>query len=160
MALLGLNRLHLHLTDDQGWRIDVPGWPRLREFASVRAASQTTLDPNSTDGIPHGGCYTDDELRGLVAYAEARGVIVVPEIDMPGHMTAAIAAYPHLGNVDVSGRHQVSTRWGVHDTVLNLSDAAIAFCEAHGSGIASTPASLPVVASSGSSPLAMLIRPW
>ncbi len=120
LALHKLNVFHLHLTDDQGWRFESRRYPRLQEVASWRAETDG-------DGHPHGGFYTRDDLRELVAYAAARSVRVAPEIEMPGHMQAAIAAYPELGN-----RPQeppaVGTRWGVMARVLNLGEGAIRFC--------------------------------
>ncbi|APE25944.1 MULTISPECIES: beta-N-acetylhexosaminidase [Streptomyces] len=111
LALHKLNVLHLHLTDDQGWRMPVPALPRLTEVG----------------GLPHGGAYTRAELGGLVAYAAERGVTVVPEIEMPGHVRAALAAYPELGNHP--GRtYEVWDRWGVCDTILGVHDQALDFC--------------------------------
>lgn len=120
LALHKLNVLHLHLTDDQGWRFESRRHQRLQEVASWRTET-------NGDRTPHGGFYTQDDLRELVAYAAGRSVTVVPEIDMPGHMQAAIAAYPELGN-----RPQqpvaVGTRWGVMTNVLNLHDSTVRFC--------------------------------
>ncbi|MFF3842660.1 beta-N-acetylhexosaminidase [Streptomyces sp. NPDC001930] len=111
LALHKLNVLHLHLTDDQGWRMPVAALPRLTEVG----------------GLPHGGAYTRTELTGLVAYAAERGVTVVPEIEMPGHVRAALAAYPELGNHP--GRtYDVWDRWGVCDTILGVHDGALDFC--------------------------------
>ncbi|GAA2494901.1 beta-N-acetylhexosaminidase [Streptomyces gobitricini] len=111
LALHKLNVLHLHLTDDQGWRMPVAAHPKLTEVA----------------GVPHGGAYTREELRDLVAYAADRGVTVVPEIEMPGHARAALAAYPHLGNFP-ERRLDVWKSWGVCDTVLGVTDEALDFC--------------------------------
>jgi hexosaminidase len=127
LALHKLNVLHLHLTDDQGWRLDVPAWPRLVEVGAWRRQSMVGSRRHSTfDGRPHGGYYTGDDLVEIVAYAAERGVTVVPEVDMPGHMLAAIAAYPELGNH--AQRREVGTAWGISPHVLNLSDRALAFC--------------------------------
>ncbi|MFE9836761.1 beta-N-acetylhexosaminidase [Streptomyces sp. NPDC005551] len=113
LALHKLNVLHLHLTDDQGWRMPITAYPRLTEVA----------------GIPYGGAYSRAELRDLVAYAADRGVTVVPEIEMPGHARAALAAYPHLGNFP--GRPlKVWQGWGVCDTVLGVTDEVLDFCRA------------------------------
>ncbi|MYZ36072.1 MULTISPECIES: beta-N-acetylhexosaminidase [unclassified Streptomyces] len=111
LALHKLNVLHLHLTDDQGWRMPVAAYPKLTEVG----------------GEPHGGAYTRQELSGLVAYAAARGVTVVPEIEMPGHARAALAAYPELGNVP-SRRLTVWDRWGVCENVLGVHDQVLDFC--------------------------------
>jgi hexosaminidase len=123
-----LNVLHLHLTDDQGWRIEVPGWPRLTSVASWRPSSmQGARQTGHQDGRPHGGFYRDDDLRQIVAYAAERFVTVVPEVDMPGHMQAAIAAYPELGNGFAGG---VRTEWGISSHVLNVDPVALDFCRA------------------------------
>ncbi|GHH42862.1 beta-N-acetylhexosaminidase [Streptomyces candidus] len=111
LALHKLNVLHLHLTDDQGWRMPVAAYPRLTEAA----------------GVPYGGAYSRTELRGLVAHAAERGVTVVPEIEMPGHARAALAAYPHLGNFP-GRRLEVWQGRGVCDTVLGVTDEALDFC--------------------------------
>jgi hexosaminidase len=125
-ALHKLNVLHLHLTDDQGWRIEVPGWPRLTSVGAWRPASMLGSRLRGRfDGRPHGGFYTADDLREIVAYAAARFITVVPEIDMPGHMQAAIAAYPTLGN-GFAG--EVRTGWGISSHVLNAGPEALSFC--------------------------------
>ncbi|MFC7303815.1 beta-N-acetylhexosaminidase [Streptomyces monticola] len=128
LALHKLNVLHLHLTDDQGWRMPVPAYPRLIEIGSRRPrsmagpAGSTTYDPT-----PHEGSYSRAELTGLVAYAAERGVTVVPETELPGHTRAALAAYPELGN-DPGARLGVWTDWGVCENVLGVHDRALAFC--------------------------------
>ncbi|GAA2993096.1 beta-N-acetylhexosaminidase [Streptomyces fulvorobeus] len=129
LALHKLNVLHLHLTDDQGWRMPVAAYPKLTEIGGHRARSMTgAAGSEAYDGRPHGGSYTRAELVGLVAYAAARGVTVVPEIEMPGHARAAIAAYPELGD-DPGRRLDVWTRWGVCDTVLGVhDDRVLDFC--------------------------------
>ncbi|MFB7371381.1 beta-N-acetylhexosaminidase [Streptomyces sp. NPDC056222] len=111
LALHKLNVLHLHLTDDQGWRMPIAGRPRLTEIG----------------GLPHGGAYTRSELAGLVRHAAERGVTVVPEIEMPGHARAALAAYPELGNRPDRAL-DVWDRWGVCDTVLGVHDGVLDFC--------------------------------
>ncbi len=126
-ALHRLNVVHLHLTDDQGWRVEVPGWPRLTEVGGWRA--QTLVghgrEPRGYDGTPHGGYYTARDLREVVAYAAQRHITVVPEIDLPGHVQAALAAYPELG---CTGRQlDVATGWGVSEHVLAPTDEAIGF---------------------------------
>lgn len=126
-----LNVFHLHLSDDQGWRMEIERYPRLTEIGAWRGETLSGhgLDsPRVFNGEPHGGFYTRDELRDLVAHAAARHITVVPEIDMPGHMLAAIAAYPQLGNhPDVT--REVGTYWGVMDHVLNLEEGTFAFLE-------------------------------
>ena len=121
-----LNVLHLHLTDDQGWRFEVPGWPRLTSVGAWRATTMRGARQHGQyDGEPHGGFYTEGDLRRIVAYAAERHVTVVPEVDMPGHMQAAIAAYPVLGN----GYHgPVRSSWGISTHVLNMSAPTLAFC--------------------------------
>ena len=114
MAFHKLNVLHLHLTDDQGWRVEVPGRPRLVEVGAWRSSTMLgSRGHERYDGRPHGGFYTADDLREVVAYAAQRHVTVVPEVDMPGHMQAAVAAYPHLGN-GFAG--PVRTAWGSRRT--------------------------------------------
>jgi hexosaminidase len=128
MAAHRLNVLHLHLTDDQGWRIEVPEFPRLTSVGAWRAGSWVGRPPDGTpghDGTPHGGYYAVDDLREIVAYAAERQITVVPEIDVPGHSQAAIAAYPWLG---ATGRPlEVLTRWGVNDNVLAMTDEVVDF---------------------------------
>ena len=116
MVLHNMNRLHLHLTDDQGWRMEVKRFPLLTSVGGWR--SYTTLGRNSSvsDRTPHGGFFTQEELREIVAYARQRHVEVIPEIDMPGHMLAALAAYPQLGCT--GGPYAVEGHWGVFDDIL------------------------------------------
>lgn len=118
MALHKINRLHWHLTDDQGWRIEIKKYPRLATVGSVRTETMVlkNFDPFVGDGTPHGGYYTQDEIRDVVAYAAARHITVIPEIDLPGHMIAAMTAYPELGCT--GGPYKVWTRWGVAKEVL------------------------------------------
>ncbi|MFB7513217.1 beta-N-acetylhexosaminidase [Streptomyces sp. NPDC056144] len=127
LALHKLNVLQLHLTDDQGWRMPVTAYPRLTEIGGRRPES--LIGPaggEDFDGRPHGGSYTRAELAGLVAYAAARGVTVVPEVGMPGHVRSALAAYPELGN-DPHTRLDVWTRWGVCPNVLGVGDHVLSF---------------------------------
>ena len=127
LALHKLNTLHLHLTDDQGWRFEVRRYPRLTEVGAWRAESSAGhLREGRFDGTPHGGYYTQEQLRGLVACAARRGVRIMPEIDVPGHMQAAIAAYLWLGN-DPAARPTVRTAWGISSTTLNVDDATVGF---------------------------------
>jgi hexosaminidase len=124
-----LNVLHLHLTDDQGWRVPIDKYPRLVEIGAWRRESPAghwSEGEGRFDGVPHGGWYSKSDLAEIVAYAARRFVNVTPEIDMPGHMLAAIAAYPELGNT--GEQFEVCTRWGISDHVLNLEEPTIAFC--------------------------------
>ena len=116
LALHNINRLHWHLSDDQGWRIEIKKYPKLTEIGSQR--SETVIGRNSGeyDGIPYGGFYTQDEAREIVEYAAQRYITVIPEIDLPGHMQAALAAYPELGCT--GGPYEVWRQWGVSDNVL------------------------------------------
>ena len=116
MAMYKLNRFHWHLTDDQGWRIEIKAWPLLSQIACWREGTVVGRDFSSSDGIRYGGFYTQEEIREVVAYAAARGITVVPEIDLPGHMLAALSAYPELGCT--GGPYAAWTRWGVSDQVL------------------------------------------
>ncbi len=116
MALHGMNRLHWHLTDDQGWRIEIKKYPRLAEVGGWR--NGTTLGHNSpvNDGIRYGGYYTQEEIRDIVRYAAERYITIIPEVDMPGHMLGALAAYPELGCT--GGPYEVWGQWGVTDDIL------------------------------------------
>jgi hexosaminidase len=127
LAMHKLNVLHLHLTDDQGWRLEVPRWPRLTEVGSWRRESMVGHRRHARyDGRPHGGFYTRSDIAEIVGYAADRFVTVVPEIDMPGHMRAAIAAYPELGNGGPP--LDVWTSWGISPNVLGLADPVLGFC--------------------------------
>jgi len=116
MAAYKLNRLHWHLTEDQGWRMEIKSWPRLTEVGAWRSGTMIGKEWGSSDGIRYGGFYTQEELREVVAYAAERGITVIPEIDLPGHMLAALAAYPELGCT--GGPYEVWTRWGVAKDIL------------------------------------------
>ena len=126
MALHRLNRLHLHLTDDQGWRIEILRYPRLTEVGAWRHESQVGAGPTAgVDGRPHGGFYSQDDIREIVAYAAERFVTVVPEIESPGHVQAALVAYPGLG---VTGETlEVASRWGIITNVLNVEESTVEF---------------------------------
>jgi hexosaminidase len=132
LALHKMNTFHWHLTEDQGWRLEIKKYPRLTQVGGWRAATvvgrpDRDTTRNSYDGRPHGGFYTQDDAREIVAYAAARHVTVVPEIEMPGHARAAIAAYPELG---VTGDPiTVWTNWGVTPYILNAEESTIAFMQ-------------------------------
>lgn len=128
MALHNINRLHWHLTDDQGWRIEIKKRPELTTIGSKR--SETVIGHNSGeyDGIPYSGFYTQDEAREIVKYAKERHITVIPEIDLPGHMQAALAAYPELGCT--GGPYEVWKMWGVSEDVLCAgNDKTLTFIE-------------------------------
>lgn len=116
LALHNINRFHWHLTDDQGWRIEIKKYPLLTQIGSKRA--QTVIGHNSGkyDGKPYGGFYTQQQIRDIVKYAADRYITIVPEIDLPGHMQAALAAYPDMGCT--GGPYEVWQKWGVSDNVL------------------------------------------
>jgi hexosaminidase len=123
-----LNRLHLHLNDDQGWRVEVPGRPLLTEVGSHRRSSPLGHElEGRDDNVPHGGFFTDGDLLAIRGHAAKRFVQIVPEIDLPGHAQAVIAAYPELGNLVEP--LEVWTRWGISEHVLNVSAAALQFAE-------------------------------
>ncbi|MCX4762508.1 beta-N-acetylhexosaminidase [Streptomyces sp. NBC_01275] len=132
MAAHKLNVFHFHLTDDQGWRIQIERRPRLTEVGSWRARTKFGHRASPLwDEKPHGGYYTQDDIREIVAYAAERHIAVVPEIDVPGHSQAAIAAYPELGNTDVidTTRLSVWDTWGVNPNVLAPTDNTLRFYE-------------------------------
>lgn len=120
LALHHINRFHWHITDDQGWRIEIKKYPKLTEIGSKRA--QTVIGHNSGvyDGKPYGGFYTQKEIKEIVKYAADRYITIIPEIDMPGHMQAALAAYPEMGCT--GGPYDVWQIWGVSDNVLCASN--------------------------------------
>jgi hexosaminidase len=129
LALYKLNTLHLHLTDDQGWRLEIKKYPRLTQIGAWRKETIVgqNFDPYVGDGTPHGGFYTQEQMREVVAYAAARHVTIIPEIEMPGHARAALAAYPELSCT--GGPFEVSTRWGVHEDIFCPSERTFAFLE-------------------------------
>ena len=132
LALHKLNSFHWHLTDDQGWRVEIKKYPRLTEVGAWRDRTlvgrpQHDSAANVYDAKRHGGFYTQDDVREIVAYAGERFVTVVPEIEMPGHSQAAIAAYPSLGNFGDTVKPW--TMWGVSPYILNPSDSTIAFMQ-------------------------------
>ena len=123
LALHNMNRFHWHLTDDQGWRIEIKKWPKLISIGSQRSGTIIGTNSDIDDGIPYGGYYTQDEAREIVAYAAERHITVIPEIDMPGHMLAALASYPELGCT--GGPYQVGHYWGVYKDVLCVSNERV-----------------------------------
>ncbi|MFI9061249.1 beta-N-acetylhexosaminidase [Streptomyces sp. NPDC053429] len=132
LAAHKLNVLHLHLTDDQGWRVEIERYPRLTRVGAWRPRSRWGHRASPLwNETPHGGHYTRDDIREIVAYAAERHVRVVPEIDVPGHSQAAIAAYPELGNTDVvdTAALGVWDDWGVSENVLAPSDHVLRFYE-------------------------------
>jgi len=128
MTAYKLNRFHWHLTEDQGWRMEVKKYPKLTEIGAWRNGTVIKKDWGSNDGIRYGGFYTQEEMKEVVAYAAERGITVIPEIDLPGHMVAALAAYPELGCT--GGPYEVWTRWGVAKDILCAgNDAVFTFLE-------------------------------
>jgi hexosaminidase len=116
LALHNINRFHWHLTDDQGWRIEIDAYPKLMEISSMRKETVIGRNTGEYDGTPHGGYYTKEELKEIVQYADERYITIIPEVDLPGHMLAALAAYPELGCT--GGPYEVSREWGVFEDVL------------------------------------------
>ncbi|MEU5096091.1 beta-N-acetylhexosaminidase [Streptomyces sp. NPDC020996] len=132
MAAHKLNVLHLHLTDDQGWRVEILRYPKLTETGAWRARTRFGHRASPLwEPKPHGGFYSQDDIREIVAYAAERHITVVPEIDVPGHSQAAIAAYPELGNTDVVDTAALSVwdDWGISPNVLAPTDDTIRFYE-------------------------------
>jgi hexosaminidase len=132
LALHKLNIFHWHLTDDQGWRIEIKRYPRLTEIGAWRGATLVgrhgrSLEDPVYDGKPHGGFYTQQDIREIVAYARQRFVNIVPEVEMPGHAQAAIAAYPELGNTDRPVK--VRRIWGISEDVFNVNESTILFLQ-------------------------------
>ena len=116
MALHGCNNLHWHITDDQGWRFEMKSMPELAREGSIRKTTVIGHNLNIYDGQPHGGYYTQDECREIVRYAAERYINVIPEVDLPGHMVAALHVHPELGCT--GGPYEVLPYWGVADDVL------------------------------------------
>ncbi len=129
MAMYKLNTFHWHLTEDQGWRIEIRKYPRLTEVGSCRKETilEKNFDPYVGDGVPYCGYYTQDEIREVVAYAAERYVTVMPEIEMPGHSVAALASYPELACTE--GPFEVATRWGVTEDIFCPTEETFAFLE-------------------------------
>ena len=131
MALHKINTFHWHLTDDQGWRIEIKKYPKLTQVGANRRETLVghydEYDPQVFDGKPYGGFYTQDEVREVVRYATARFVTVVPEIEMPGHALAALSAYPELACAP--GPYNAATKWGVFDDVFCPTEKTFSFLQ-------------------------------
>lgn len=127
MSRYKLNTLHWHLTDDNGWRIEIKRYPRLTEIGAWRKETQIGHDGNAFDSKCYGGYYTQDEIRDIVRYAAERHITIVPEIEMPGHCMAALASYPWLGCT--GGPYEVATAWGVYKDIYCPSDSTFEFIE-------------------------------
>lgn len=116
IALHNMNRFHWHLTDDQGWRFAVDKYPKLATIASQRNGTMLGRCPNVIDHTPYGGYYTDEEIKDIIKYAADRYITIIPEVDMPGHMMAVLAAYPELGCT--GGPYETAMRWGIFEDIL------------------------------------------
>jgi hexosaminidase len=116
LALHNMNYFHWHLTEDQGWRIEIKKYPKLTQIGAWRKETVIGHNSGKYDGKPYGGYYTQDQIKDIVAYAKARHITIIPEIDMPGHMLAALASYPELGCT--GGPYEVGKLWGIYDDVL------------------------------------------
>ena len=123
LAMHNMNVFHWHLTDDQGWRLEIKRWPQLTTVGSQRSGTIIGTNSDLDDHTPYGGYYTQQEARDIVAYAKARHITVIPEIDMPGHMLAALASYPELGCT--GGPYQVGHYWGVYKDVLCVANERV-----------------------------------
>ena len=128
MALHNMNRFHWHITEDQGWRLEIKKYPKLTEIGSKRTETVIGRNSGEYDGKPYGGFYTQEQAKEIVAYAAERYITVIPEIDLPGHMQAALAAYPELGCT--GGPYEVWRQWGVSEDVLCAgNDKTLTFIE-------------------------------
>ena len=116
LALHNINKFHWHLTDDQGWRFESKKYPELTVVGSTRSQTMVNKQWDTFDGKPHGGFYTQQEMKDIVKYAADRNITVIPEIDLPGHMVAALATYPQLGCT--GGPYKVRETWGIAEEVL------------------------------------------
>ena len=125
MALYKMNRFHWHLTDDQGWRVEIPEYPKLTEVGSIRSASFSNIGDGQSfyDDTEYGRgmWYSQEELREVVAYAKARNIEIIPEIDLPGHMVAAVTSYPEF-SCDSTKQYEVRVDGGISHDVLNIGD--------------------------------------
>ena len=128
LALHNMNTFHWHLTDDQGWRIEIKKHPKLTELGSQRKKTVIGRNTGEYDNQPYGGFYTQEQIKEVVAYAQDRFITIIPEIDLPGHMLAALHAYPELGCT--GGPYEVSPEWGVFEDVLCIgNDKTMQFLE-------------------------------
>lgn len=131
MAYFKFNRLHWHLTEDQGWRLEIKKYPKLTEVAAWRDSTiigqYGDFKPFIYDGEKHGGYYTQEEARDLVKYAANRKITIIPEIELPGHSTAVLAAYPEFGCKDTT--YQVAGFWGVHPNIFCPKEETFQFLE-------------------------------
>ena len=120
LALHNMNTFHWHLTEDQGWRIEIKKYPKLTEIGSIRNRTVIGRNTQEYDNTPYGGFYTQEQAREIVKYAQERYITVIPEVDLPGHMLAALAAYPEMGCT--GGPYEVCPRWGVFEDVLCIGN--------------------------------------
>ena len=128
LALHNMNTFHWHLTDDQGWRIEIKKYPKLTEIGSQRSRTVIGRNTQEYDNTPYGGFFTQEEAKEIVKYAQERYIMVIPEVDLPGHMLAALAAYPEMGCT--GGPYEVCPRWGIFEDVLCIgNDQTMQFLE-------------------------------
>ncbi len=130
MSQYKFNTFHWHLTDDQGWRIEIKRYPKLTEIGSTRpeTVKERNLSPYIGDGIPHGGFYTQEQIKDVVKYAKERYITVIPEIELPGHASAALAAYPELG-CKADYKYKVQTTWGIFKETFCPTETTFKFLE-------------------------------
>ncbi len=130
LAMLKMNTFHWHLTEDQGWRIEIKKYPKLQEIAAYRnetLVGHYSVEPHKFDGERYGGYYTQEQIKDVVAYAQERHVTIIPEIELPGHSQAAIAAYPELGCT--GEQPEVATKWGVFENIYCPKESTFDFLE-------------------------------
>lgn len=130
LAMYKYNYMHWHLTEDQGWRIEIKAFPKLTEVGAWRSETivgHQSARPKVFDGKPYGGFYTQEEVREIVDYAASKYITIIPEIEMPGHSLAALAAYPELGCT--KGTYDVATQWGVFDDIYCTRESTFDFLE-------------------------------
>ncbi len=123
LSLHNINRFHWHLTDDQGWRIEIKSHPELTQKGAYRDETVIGRNSGKYDGIPYGGYFTQEEIKEIIHYAQERFITIIPEVDLPGHMLAALACYPELGCT--GGPYKVSPEWGIFDDVLCAGNDSI-----------------------------------